>query len=488
MSKNYSNQKKKNWNHSEKIIEYKNGKVFNDDKKSYEKKKFTDNKSPDKNIDVDVETTHNSNNNQEKKYRKLSQQEQDEMGKRIYHLVKNKVNFISGTVAPAPSSKRENYLNIEDLRIGLKLITEAYSKDLVLSVQPKFMGSRCNIYLDCVNIDLSYSVSRNGYLIGSDRVNMKPIYEKLFEKLSSWITENNIKMLILDGELVPWSTLGYGLIHNDFMPVKAGLESEIEFASKYNFDANYNQMVQNLNMLVEEKEFGQMTKKTMVEKLPAHYQTYQAYLSEKPYHQDTELLKTLYSTYSKQMDLYGQIDDQFKPDYKPFGILKIIYNDGKESIPLLDGSMGQSTMYQLVSSDLESDSQLVVTIKPDSDMEQVYHEIKNWFDKKTIQEGFEGIILKPDIIIKDKIPLLKVRNPDYLTIIYGYDYKLERNYKNLVNKKTTRHKIAQSIKEFKLGLNLLTMNYSNLNSDEYKSRLENFITCELDGNNLDPRL
>jgi len=97
-------------------------------------------------------------------------------------------------------------------------------------------------------------------------------------------------------------------------------------------------------------------------------------------------------------------------------------------------------------------------------------------------------VLKPDIILKNKLPLLKVRNPDYLTIIYGYDYRLKHNYKMLVNKKRTTHKISQSIKEFKLGLNLLTMNYNNLDSDEYKSRLENFICCEIYGTNLDPRL
>ena len=110
------------------------------------------------------------------------------------------------------------------------------------------------------------------------------------------------------------------------------------------------------------------------------------------------------------------------------------------------------------------------------------------FDKKTINEGYEGIMLKPNIIDIEKLPLLKVRNPNYLAIIYGYDYKLEHNYKILVDKKTTSKKIKQSIKEFKLGLNLLTMKYTNLDTDEYKSRLDNFINCELDGNNLDPRL
>jgi len=126
-------------------------------------------------------------------------------------------------------------------------------------------------------------------------------------------------------------------------------------------------------------------------------------------------------------------------------------------------------------------------INPDN-YESQYLKLKDWFDKKTILEGYEGIMLKPNIINIEKLPLLKIRNQDYLTIIYGYDYKLEHNYKTLVDKKTTSRKIIQSIKEFKLGLNLLTMKYSNLDTDEYKSRLNNFINCELDGNNLDPRL
>lgn len=475
MSRNNTFNNKNNHNYLDKTIYYKNC------KKNHKNNIKTIKTNSNTNIISDLS---------DKKHTKLSQQIQDEMSKRIYHLVKNKVNFISGTVAPAPSSKRENYLNIEDLKIGLNLLIEAYSGNFVLSIQPKFMGSRCNIYLDCVNPINSYSVSRNGYLIGKDRIDMDLIYNQLYLRLKDWIIQNNIKMLIIDGELVPWSVLGAGLIDNDFMPVKAGLESEIEFASKYNFDEHYDKMVQNLNLLVGEKEFSQMNKKEMIEKIPAHYQTYKAYLSEKPFHQDTQLLQQLFTTYSTQMDLYGsnKQNKEIDSDYKPFGILKIIYSNGTESIPLLDGSMTQSQMYQLLCSDLNTDAQLIVQIKPDSDIEQVYLEIKNWFDKKTIQEGFEGIVLKPDIIIKDKLPLLKVRNPDYLTIIYGYDYKLERNYKNLVNKKTTRHKIAQSIKEFKLGLNLLAMNYNLLDSDEYKSRLENFITCELDGNNLDPRL
>ncbi len=80
-------------------------------------------------------------------------------------------------------------------------------------------------------------------------------------------------MLILHCELVIWSIVRTGLIQNDFMSVKTGLESIIKFASEYNFVQHYNQLVQNIILLVEEKEFEQMSKK-MVKKIPTHYQTY----------------------------------------------------------------------------------------------------------------------------------------------------------------------------------------------------------------------
>jgi len=423
------------------------------------------------------------NKNHDKK--KISDKEQDEMGKRIYHLVKNKVNFISGTVAPASSSKRENYSNIEDLRIGFEFLSSQYDYNYTLSVQPKFMGSRCNIYLFASNPELSYAVSRNGYLITKERVDLTTIYSKLHSKLENWMNENSIQMVILDGELLPWSALGKDLIDRDFIPVKAGLEVEVECGKQFDFDFHYNAMKQNLNNIIPEKEFVKLSKKEQQDKLPQHQlQNYKTYLDTICSYQSTNQMEELLEVYSKQLELYGQ-DGEL--DYKPFSILKIIYNDESETIPLLDKTLTQSQMYQMLYSGNELDSQLVLTITPENYKTQ-YTVLKEWFDKKTIHEGYEGIMLKPDIINIDKLPLLKVRNPDYLTIIYGYDYKLEHNYKLLVDKKTTSRKIYQSIKEFKLGMNLLSMNYSNLGADEYKARLENFINCELDGTNLDPRL
>jgi hypothetical protein len=79
-----------------------------------------------------------------KRILKLSQ-EATEIAKEIGEIEKkvtskNKVNFISGTVAPAPSSKRENYLNIEDLRIGLNLLADSYSNDLSTTCGSNLQG------------------------------------------------------------------------------------------------------------------------------------------------------------------------------------------------------------------------------------------------------------------------------------------------------------------------------------------------------------
>lgn len=452
-------------------------------------KKYTNNKMEDKKKSYKEKNLYYKNGklvNKNFEYKKnISDKEQDDMCKRIYHLVKNKVNFISGTVAPATSSKRENYLNIEDLGIGFEFLSSQYDYNYTLSVQPKFMGSRCNIYLFASNPELSYAVSRNGYLITNERIDLSSIYSKLHLKLNKWMNENSIYMIILDGELLPWSVLGKGLIDNDFIPVKAGLEVEVECGKQFDFDLHYNMMKQNLNNTIPEKEFVKLNKKEQQDKLSQHQlQTYKTYIDTICSYQSTSQMEELLKVYSKQLDLYGQ---EGELDYKPFSILKIIYNDGSESIPLLDKTLTQSQMYQMLYSGDEPDAQLVLTIEP-SNYKTQYLILKEWFDKKTVDEGYEGIMLKPDIVQIDKLPLLKVRNPDYLTIIYGYDYKLENNYKTLVNKKTTSRKIYQSIKEFKLGMNLLSMRYSNLDTDEYKSRLENFINCELDGNNLDPRL
>src|SRR6185503_6973795 len=106
-----------------------------------------------------------------------------------HKCISNKVNFISGTVSPAQSGKPRKYTgkyssknktkidttnkppadtkidDIESLSVGINYILETYGSEVTLSIQPKFMGSRLNVYLfRDDHLKKSYCVTRNGYL------------------------------------------------------------------------------------------------------------------------------------------------------------------------------------------------------------------------------------------------------------------------------------------------------------------------------------
>ena len=120
---------------------------------------------------------------------------------RLLRYAENKINFISGTMCPA--DKREGEL--EDLGRALDYFKHKGIDKVMLQI--KYMGSRCNIYL-FDDVEKSYAVSRNGLLIRN--LDLIGIYKKLKVRLSEYFVENNLEMMIIDGELMPWSALGEG--------------------------------------------------------------------------------------------------------------------------------------------------------------------------------------------------------------------------------------------------------------------------------------
>ena len=137
MSKQYNRNFKQN-NHNDKTLYYKQGKIVKNNTEEKKEEQGIQEEKQEEKQEEQIAQTHIK-----------SDWKQNEMANRIYHLMKNKVNFISGTIAPAPSSKRENYQCLEDLRIGLRLILDSYmnndsynnsGNNFTLSVQPKFMG------------------------------------------------------------------------------------------------------------------------------------------------------------------------------------------------------------------------------------------------------------------------------------------------------------------------------------------------------------
>jgi len=79
---------------------------------------------------------------------------------RIDWFCVNKINAFSPTISPAPKSLQRN--EIESIYEGVRYFFEQGVTEIV--VQRKYMGSYCDIYLQ-KNLEETYFVSRNGYLI-----------------------------------------------------------------------------------------------------------------------------------------------------------------------------------------------------------------------------------------------------------------------------------------------------------------------------------
>ncbi len=403
-------------------------------------------------IDDDVKLNEIKDDNIDIKEHKLS----DVEAKRLIFLKKHKINFISGTIAPAPSNKRglaENISrNLEDLKIGLRVLLESYDNDFNLSIQPKYMGSRCNMYLfNNENYKkLSYCTTRNGFICDVPQIVMEPLYEMMYLRLKPFMDRNRVKLIILDGELLPWSLMGKSLIDNEFMPVDIGVETEISLLKTYNFDS-------------------------LSAKIDAKYAIH-----------SIEILEALYKVYHEQMKLYAKDE---KIDYKAFAILKVCRFDGIEFIPSKDLGLSQSEEYAIVHDKYNpNDAQLKIHITTEN-FEDSYLKVKEHFDRLCFEKGFEGIILKPDFVKDGKMPMMKVRNPAYLSIIYGYDYTTEPKFTRLVNNKVTSNKIKQSVIEYNLGKKMLEVRYDEImTSKEYDRIMAKFLFNEILGSKHDPRL
>ena len=138
----------------------------------------------------------------------------------------------------SPADKDETTHELESLQRGLHYFAERGVKEVVL--QPKYMGSRCNLYLH-TDIEQCFAVSRNGYKI--NQIDMTEIYEKLLLKFSGYMDQNQVSMLILDGELLPWKAIGDGLIQKQFKPIEKALESEFAFLNQTGFEEALDKLV-----------------------------------------------------------------------------------------------------------------------------------------------------------------------------------------------------------------------------------------------------
>lgn len=393
----------------------------------------------------------------------------NEAVRRLQYCSQNRVNFISGTMSPA--DKDEAAGELESLRKGLDYYAERGVSEVVL--QPKYMGSRCNVYL-YRKLEQCYAVSRNGYKIQA--VDLTPIYEQLLHRFGTYMTEQGIAVLILDGELLPWKALGDGLIERQFRPIGKALETELDFLRQNGFEEAQGKLVQEFEASGFEQDQHHLSKEALSTHYGSHvYQNFKYVRGIREAYVDLNQRDEAYRIYKQQLELYA---GDAELAYKPFTILKEVLEDGEERIP--DGTTSEQYRF------LNDDECLVLDLKETD----AYIRAEQYFSRLTVENQMEGIVIKPEHEQRGVVPYLKVRNPGYLSIIYGYDYKFPHKYGKLMKQKNVSSKLRTSANEHRLGRQMLEVRLNEITpeNDTYKQIAANLLFEVAKEKEIDPRL
>jgi predicted kinase len=387
--------------------------------------------------------------------------------RRLRFAVENKVNFISGTMSPVDKQGDD----LESIEQGFEYYKKAGVEKVIL--QQKYMGSRCNLYLN-PDPEKCYATSRGGFSIRN--IDLKNVYEDQLKVLGPVMAERKLEWMVIDGELLPWHVLGAGLIEGTFKAIEYAIESELKFLKETRFEEVLKTAMTELEATDFAADKSAMKKAELADKYGQHkYGTYKALLDYK--HVSLEELEPAIETYKKQIELYGQPG---VTTFKGFAVLKIIYTSGEERTCFEDSNLDT---YKLTGN---TDPCLLIDLSDEKDLVGARS-----FYQKAAESGLEGIVMKPEQVYLPKVaPYLKIRNPAYRTIIYGYDYQTSAKYERLLKQKSIWKKVRTSIAEFEIGKGLLEIPRSEINEDnpKYARLIAQMITQEKLEKGIDPRL
>lgn len=409
---------------------------------------------------------------------------------RIDWVCKNKVNYISGTMAPAARhvNTNEEKVNIESLEEALKYYKDKGVEQVTL--QPKYMGSRCTMYLSNKTADC-FMTSRNGFLIKKLHKpnvildNFRYLFKQIKNqpKVAEFLKNKGIEYLVLDGELLPWYALGKGLVKGSYLPNYELVNSELKLLEDTGFAKHYADKLQEM-LDIKDLDLG----KLMKEKYNVG-KTYEALLeleskgTAPSSAEKIAQLKVALRNFKKQIDVFGQPGNI---EFKPFSILKVVYKDGSEKLFDYVSSFTEISVDRSCLVDLSS-------VYSSGAAKQAYQE----FWDSCVEKNLEGVVVKPILEdpklckLKGIAPYLKVRNEEYLRLVYGYDYlENKQKYSKLAFSKNTKRKMEVSIAEFDLGLRMLEIPFKEVSTGnvKFKQLVAKVILEEENEKTLDPRL
>jgi hypothetical protein len=381
---------------------------------------------------------------------------------RIDEFCKNKVNAFSPTISPAPKSPERN--EIESIYEGVRYFFERGITEII--VQRKYMGSYCDIYLQ-KNLDETYFVSRNGYLVNHiDIEQAKQACCKLHRRFD-W---ENLQTVIIQSEMMPWSALGQGLIDNEFIGYLNVHQNHCNYLEHSNLYAKIAAVKQSEPYRQYMNYRAGHSIKEIKEHFPAHViRQYESLTAFKVL--DLSDYKKYIDVYATQIAHFGQTSDIY---FKPFNILKKVFDNGSEL--LVNDNMSYC--------EVNDDEFLNLPMGNGEEMNRSVEKIYKWFAQLEA-ENEEGIVIKPrQAFIKNIPPALKIRNNQYLVMIYGIDF--QTNYAHNLQKRKVTQKLDCSINDWMLNWEMLKIKYADINEENYF--LKNIVLDRIIGEQVEATL
>lgn len=382
--------------------------------------------------------------------------------KRINWFCKNKINAFSPTISPAPKSLERN--EIESLYEGILWFLNAGVSEIV--IQKKYMGSYCDIYLH-KNLEKSYLVSRNGFQINHlDKEKWLNALKELHDRFS-W---KSVEIRIIQSELMPWSVLGKGLINNEFSGYYISHRIHCDYLEESDLYEKLNKIKQTPEFISFTEDAKTLSQNELKEKYPMHViRQYEAikkfkFLHLENYRKNIQLFKN-------QLDVFGKDSEIY---FKPFNILKEIHSDGSETFVNDNLSFKQ----------INDDDFLHYTFENQEDFEQKFPQIQHWVNEIN-QNNEEGVMIKPrTAFLSGMPPAFKVRNNNYLTLVYGVDF--QDRLQEYIAKRNIKSKLKCSINDWAINQKMIKTPYQEINEENYY--FKNLILDRILGEEIEKQL
>ncbi len=381
--------------------------------------------------------------------------------------------------APTMSPSASNEFELEPIETALEYYKSKEVTDLV--AQCKFMGNN-GVFIWKPNPEDCYITSRNGYLI--NYIDIHPIVNKLHPLIADKFPDATT--VVCSGEILPWNSLGKGLIDHHFNPIYSGMKAELEFCKANGFDTAFSSLLSQAK-----EEFAYDKIKMSKSELKAKYgdakvEWFNSVIQAAKYVNPVDIDLVEVEAYKTELDGYTQ-DSEL--DFQPFQVLKIERGNKVEVLPF-DNFEGfnlfnDNEPYQINLNSYHGYDFVVQHLK------ETY---QYWIANSQDIFGYpklEGVVIKPlNPKLTNVAPYIKVRNPQYLKLVYGPTYNLEPTYSKLLKSKRISRKIKSSINEWQLGLEMLGIHSSQMTLDNPKAvdLMIKFIAEEKKVEGLDPRL